>query len=134
MILYQGRYKGCGRINVGLSIFMIFFPICSRFNFFFFLNDWSCQALQNGLIFINVPGRRRTAGNDRIRRIYSDLRKQDSEIGSGLRFRLISGKFGYSDLTNVSVSRFLSGSDLRFPCLLTMTRSKLGSLQIRYGY
>ena len=39
-----------------------------------------------------------------------DFRKRDSETGSGLRFRLISGKFRYPDLINVSVRRFPSGS------------------------
>ena len=56
------------------------------------------------------PGRRRRAGNDRIRQISRDFRKQDSEIGSGLQFRLISCKFRYPDLINVSVCRFPSGS------------------------
>ena len=60
------------------------------------------------------PSRRGTVGNDRIRRISRDFRKQDSEIGSELRFRLISGKFRYPNLINASVCRFRSGSGLRF--------------------
>ena len=46
--------NGCGRVNGGLNILMISFPIFIRFDLFCFLNDSPCQALQNGLIFINV--------------------------------------------------------------------------------
>ena len=58
------------------------------------------------------PGRRCTAANGRIRQISRDFWKRDSEIGSGLWFRLISSKFRHPDLINVSVYRFPSGSGI----------------------
>ena len=55
----------------------------------------------------DYPGRRGTAGNDRIRQISRNFLKQDPEIGSRLWFQLISGRFHYPDLlrSNIPVTR-----------------------------